>query len=289
MVLTSHTRTGLEPAFPEPGWAGPIAANGLQSGQYLLPNFDFIFPENHQFGQPIMPNNFQDFPFLAQGSGPLFGTGPVVGQLDPWPGDPKPPAVTCTAGGAAPLVSLRGNPSPFVVASESPVALVATVTQSFGAGAPAIQWIQTFGPAVTLSGADTLAPAFTAPAVAPSTPPVQLGFQLTVSDAFGTVVSPTLAVTVQGATDTLTATAVWRAPKLGANGVRGNKGGLLTVTATSSVVDPAVVLSVVGFGPMTNLGAGNFTFKATGVTVPPATVTVRSSLGGAATAPVTVR
>jgi hypothetical protein len=69
-------------------------ANGLIAGSYSLPNFDFIFAENLAFGQPVVPNNFQDLAFLYCGSGPLDGPGtqsPVVGQLDPAPwGAPMP-------------------------------------------------------------------------------------------------------------------------------------------------------------------------------------------------------
>ena len=78
--------------------AGPQTpvANGLIAGQYLLPNFQFIFAENLNLGDPLVPNNFQDLPFLFCGAGPLDGPGtnsPVVGQLDPAPwaapmGDP---------------------------------------------------------------------------------------------------------------------------------------------------------------------------------------------------------
>ena len=68
----------------------PNVANGLTAGQYRWPQFGFIFPEITRFGDPVVPNNFQDIPFLARGSGPLNGTGPVVGQLDPWPGDLAP-------------------------------------------------------------------------------------------------------------------------------------------------------------------------------------------------------
>ena len=63
-------------------------ANGLTAGQYTLPNFEFIFAENLVFGQALVPNNFQDLPFLFCGSGPVDGPGsnsPVVGQLDPPP------------------------------------------------------------------------------------------------------------------------------------------------------------------------------------------------------------
>jgi hypothetical protein len=101
---------------------------------------------------------------------------------------------------------------------------------------------------------------------------------------------------VVGATDLISgATAVWKAPVLHGNGggigggVRGQKGGKLTVTATSSVVSSAVTLTVVGFGGMQNLGAGNYTLNATGVGFPPDTVTIRSSLGGQAVVAVTFK
>jgi len=70
------------------GAAANTFANGLVAGQFSLPNFDFIFPENLVAGQWLVPNNFQDLPFLFCGSGPLDGAGtnsPVVGQLDPAP------------------------------------------------------------------------------------------------------------------------------------------------------------------------------------------------------------
>jgi hypothetical protein len=67
-------------------------ANGLLASQYRAPNFEFIFPETLLAGDPIVPADFQDLPFLYCGSGPL-GTmtvpanvkGPLVGQLDPAP------------------------------------------------------------------------------------------------------------------------------------------------------------------------------------------------------------
>ena len=85
-------------------------ANGLTAGQFSLPNFEFIFPENLMFGQAVVPNNFQDLPFLYCGSGPLDGPGtssPVVGQLDPAPwGAPMPdPIFRSTICPDAPAVS----------------------------------------------------------------------------------------------------------------------------------------------------------------------------------------
>ncbi|MDP4300393.1 hypothetical protein [Leptothrix discophora] len=84
------------PGTSQPFWsnvAQPLAfANGLIAGQYRAPDFDFIFAEPTVVGDPMVPANFQDLPFLYCGSGPLGtmtvnGTGPVVGQLDPAPWD----------------------------------------------------------------------------------------------------------------------------------------------------------------------------------------------------------
>ncbi len=56
------------------------ASNGLFSGQYLAPNFNFIFPENLVVGDPIVPNNFWALGFLVNGEGP--GTGGLIPT--PW-------------------------------------------------------------------------------------------------------------------------------------------------------------------------------------------------------------
>jgi hypothetical protein len=59
---------------------------GLIAGAYRLPIFEYIFGEGTTFGQPPPPNNYNDFGFLAVGSGPLGGPGgPLIGRLDPWP------------------------------------------------------------------------------------------------------------------------------------------------------------------------------------------------------------
>ena len=56
------------------------AANGLYSGQYLAPNYNFIFPENLIPGDSIVPNNFWEMGFLVSGEGP--GSGPL--RPRPW-------------------------------------------------------------------------------------------------------------------------------------------------------------------------------------------------------------
>jgi len=52
------------------------AANGLYSGQYLSPIFNFIFPANAIGGDPIVPNNLWALGFLVNGEGP--GTGALI-------------------------------------------------------------------------------------------------------------------------------------------------------------------------------------------------------------------
>jgi len=135
----------------DPGAGG--YANGLGSGQYRAPDFDFIFPEGFVLGKPLPPNNFQDMPFLAVGSGPLGGTGAVVGQLNPWPGDVAPAAANCSAVGVAPIVS---GGTDIVVGSNSPVTLAGTVKEDPNAWPTAtIVWTQMAGPPVTLFSGDT--------------------------------------------------------------------------------------------------------------------------------------
>jgi hypothetical protein len=55
------------------------AANGLFTGQYLAPTFEYIFPENVVAGDPVVPYNLWDLGFLMNGEGP--GTG----RLTPTP------------------------------------------------------------------------------------------------------------------------------------------------------------------------------------------------------------
>jgi hypothetical protein len=56
------------------------AANGLFSGQYLAPTFEYIFPENVVAGDAVVPYNLWDLGFLVNGEGP--GTGPLMPK--PW-------------------------------------------------------------------------------------------------------------------------------------------------------------------------------------------------------------
>jgi hypothetical protein len=290
MIIQTHTGVTdpsdpFDPEFPQFPVTG--FANGLGSGQYRLPNFDFIFAENQLLGNPIIPNNFQDLPFLVQGSGPLFGSGTVVGQLTPWPGSPTPPAVTCSAaGGFAPVVSAGVD---FAVNPGPNETLAGTLTQDPNATAPTITWAQTdasgFNARLSpLTG--SLTPTFRTNGAPVGT---VLTFRLTVSDNFGTSTA-LVNVKVLAPTDAITVTAVWRAPIGGIHKV-GVKGGILSVSTVESITDATIQIQVIGWGtseidPI--VGLPSYFFRATGVPAPE-TVTVRSSRGAESTVPVTIR
>jgi hypothetical protein len=75
---------------------GPLNANGVVAGQYVAPVGEIIFPENKLVGDPLVPANFECVAFLQLGTGPLDGTGPIVGRLSPWPGGAAAPTtLTC--------------------------------------------------------------------------------------------------------------------------------------------------------------------------------------------------
>lgn len=100
---------------PKPGSTVP---QGLETGQYNAPIFTYIFPENLVIGGPPIGANFNDFPFLANGSGNytgMSGQAGVIGQLSPWPLIPAP-TVSCAAGTGG--TGTLFNP-PQVVASAS--------------------------------------------------------------------------------------------------------------------------------------------------------------------------
>jgi hypothetical protein len=298
------------------------AANGFGSGQYRLPNFDFIFGENLGLGDPIVANNLQDFPFLAQGSGPLLGSGSLVGQLTPWPGSPAPTAVTCVTTpngvGAAPMANAGAN---IVVAAELPESLFGTVIEDPNGGVPTISWQQTAGPIASLTpnAFDPMQPFFSTVGIAPGS---VLTFQLTVTDAFGTSTSNTNVTVVDPATvdsfDTTLSIAHFKLPAViplnkGAAGkgnrvgFRGRKGGLLSVSATDSITDPTLILTVMGFGQMETAPLGpapgippglpHYLLKVPGAGfVPPVgpdgvtqQVTIHSSRGGEITLPIIIR
>jgi hypothetical protein len=284
-VMKSRTQF-LDPATGQPLAQQPLVANGILPGQYLLPNFEFVIPENHRLGDPIIPGNFQDIAFLAQGSGPLDGFGtvsPIVGQLDPWPGAVAPAKTNCAALGAFPVVAAGAD---ITVRAGTLVTLSGTVTWDANDN-PAtrnVQWTRAGSPVTTTQttagNTTTATTSFTAPA------PTTLTFTLTALDNFGTA-SSTRNVTVVPAADTVQVpAATWVIQ-------RGKRGpfGKLNVTATSS--DPTAILSLSQIsvdGTVINWGTGTTTAAAPGVfdwveikgATQPASLTVTSTKGGSA-------
>ena len=187
---------------------------GLKMGEYTLPNFDFIGPENLAIGGPKVPFNFDTMPFLAQGEGPRgafdpFNTGlpplGVAGQLSPWPGafppapkvcpPPPPPGTDVTS----PVVSnLASNPvSPITALGTPTITFTATATDNIGVASVSFLFVgsTTTVLAPTTVGGSTFS-------VTVPTPPAsrRLPYFLTVTakDAAGNVSSPGLMlVTVQ--------------------------------------------------------------------------------------------
>ena len=81
------------------GAQNTVQPNGLVSGWYQAPNFEFIFPENLGIGSPPVPLNLEDFVFLVNGNGPLHDDMQnlhLVKQLSPWPGQ-SAPTPTCVS------------------------------------------------------------------------------------------------------------------------------------------------------------------------------------------------
>ena len=288
-MLTAINENGI---YTDPTTGVLGAPNGLLAGFYTAPNFDFLFAENLGVGNAPVPSNFQDFPFLTSGSGPYPAPGAgalgLLGQLAPWPGASAPPMPTCAGvnGTAAfsPIADagLTQSVLPFAAVTldgahsrdtTQPLSLPLTFSWAQAPG----------GPRVALTGADTATPTFTAPAL-----PTTLTFTLTVSNGtLSSSASVKVVVTnAPTATDTVTitgATFVLRRAQL---------------LVTASTTDATAVLTLEGFGDMgaaLPVAAGvpapatDRAYRQVGVSPTPAFVTVRSSLGGLATLPVTVR
>lgn len=210
-------------------------ANGLVAGQYRAPNFEFIFPENLVLGSPPVPFPFEEFPFLANGTGPYFGSGSNarssaygnLGQLNPWPGA-APQALGCGPAGVsrAPVANAGADQT---VNSGGLVTLDGTA--SFDQNSPALPlvytWLQTDGTAIALQNNGFARPYFTAPAVPAGSLPLVLTFSLVVGNGFTTSAIDRVSVTVVGE----------RTPVVSA-GVSQIVNSGTSVTLSGSAVDP---------------------------------------------------
>jgi hypothetical protein len=306
--VTRQWRARYHPISSDPGYPGHpnlTAGNGLAAMTYTIPVAQFITPENTIYGDStllVVPNNFQDFPFLAQGEGPWRGTPlNVVGQLTPFPltntipglTPPAPPPFACPATSAPSAIITPTNQT---VARASTVTLNASASHSNPAGNPmTFVWVQTSGPAVTL-GAPGAITTFKAPFVTANT---GLTFQISVTDQITKqqAIASTLVIVTPGAvsSDTVAITsATYKANR-----------GVLNVSATSSDVSCAAVMTIQAFASNgaallpanTNMAVGALVpggcgytlvtgkavFPPTGTTL--SKITVLSSEGGSAVCP----
>jgi K319-like protein len=301
--ITRQWRARYTPMFTDP--VGPvIAANGLTAMQFEIPVSTFITPENLVFGDPtllVVPQNFEDFPFLAQGEGPWRNNpANIVGQLTPFPlndlipGGPLMPASASCPGSLAPVVKI--TPATQTVAQNTTVTLNASASTDPSSLPLSFAWVQQSGPAVTLTSSNSGVAGhtgdiatFKAPNVAAST---AFTFKVTVTDATNLSSSGSTEVVVTPTKvfgDTITIAAggiVYRTAR-----------GVLNATVTSSDATCSAILTLTA--PGTNLPAGGVLMTPQPLTgcvynyisgknvfPAPTFVTVTSSLGGSATATV---
>jgi hypothetical protein len=285
----------LSPSLTDPlgvPLASPtIAANGLVYGQYHAPDFAFVFPENLLVGNPVISYNFQDFPELVNGIGPLNGhPGFIVGQLSPWPDlAVNTPTPSCLFGAPSPTLnaSFTATPNPVIV--NNPITLDASA--AIESGATSFTW----SPLITCANFSCSSGTFT---------PTKAGsqiFTLKVTGAGGATATSSVTVTVNNpspTTDVVTLTnVVYRTSK-----------ARLDVNATSSIVmaSPSnctvtnllpgcmkATLDIINTATgqpytalMQNLGNGTYSVTFTGLPAPNL-VTVQSGNGGSATGGVT--
>jgi K319-like protein len=310
--ISRQWRARLHPIFSDPMLADGItpapvfAANGLWVMQFTAPVSTFITPENIIFGDPnllAVPQNFQDFPFLAQGEGPWRGNGNTkVGQLTPFPLTNSipgltPPAPAAFACPTSPQPVAVITPTNQTVSSGSTVTLDASASQDPTGQGLAFIWVQTSGPTVTLTGANTAKATFKAPNVNGNT---ALTFLVTVTDALGqkAAASTTIEV-VKGnlVRDTVTITgAVYRQNRgvlnVTALSTDTTCSAVLTLTAkangTPVLIDGVSSVTMVNGGPV--VGGCSYSYVSSRTVFPtPTSVTVISTLGGSATSVVTIK
>ena len=304
--ITRQWRARYTPIPSDPNYPNPPdlqAANGLDSMAYTIPVAEFITGENLVYGDPtllVIPQNFQDWPFLAQGEGPWRGNpANIVGQLTPFPLTNSIPGLTPGVPGTqscpanqAPIVKI--TPPEQTVPQNNTVILDASQSTSPAGATPlSFRWLQSSGPGVVLFNANTSKANFKAPSVAANT---ALTFLVTVTDTAG--LSSTGSTLVEVTPKKVGGDTVTIAP--GGIVYRVNR-GVLNATATSSDSTCSAILTLTA--PGTNLPAGGVLMTPQGIPGPgvpctylwasgkqiapaPTSATVTSTLGGSATATV---
>jgi hypothetical protein len=280
-------------------------ANGVLAGQYHSPNFKFDFPDAAVIGGVPVPLNFQDFPFLVDGSGPYTAVNGQstarLGPLSPWPGNsPQPPAVCSNFPTTLPPIPNAGA-NQTVASSTASVPVIVTLN---GSGSldpnnpplPLLQfdWVQAGGPQVTLSDPTIAKPTFVAPVVPAGSAAVQILFEMAVSNGISWSGIVSTAVTVQPQAGAPAPPPPPPPPPTAdkvtiASAVFTRSQSKLTVTASSSDTSgkQQFTLQVTGRPSvtMTNLGRGNYSASVIEPSAP-TQVTVVSTGGGSAAATV---
>ncbi|KAF8890952.1 hypothetical protein BD779DRAFT_220306 [Infundibulicybe gibba] len=215
--------------------------NGITAGQLIspYPPDGYIFPELILFGNPEIPHEFNLLPFLALGSGPWLGgipgipptaTGPIVGQLSPWPGVTQPVPIVCPV--IDPLVPIANAGADITSLPGKVVALVGSVSNAdLPLDGLTFRWNQTAGPAVSLVNSTSPIASFTAPTVTVVT---SLTFSLTVSNSKGSSTDNVMVVINPTQVDHITFESVtWKS---------GHGSGTLTVIASSDITSSKLFL-----------------------------------------------
>jgi hypothetical protein len=302
---------------------------GLEAGIYSAPNFEYLFAENLGIGNPPVPNNFQEFPFLANGSGAYYGAngGKAVlgrlGQLDPWPGATAPAGPSCPNGTDSPAVfapNADAGPGQSVTRGTT-ITLDAVGSRDTTTPSPmplTFTWSQTDASGADLGSSDVAHRIQLPRGVTPfgaklDTPRVTfavkkfmngqdipddtvLTFRVDVSNCNEWSFDGTCGTSSALTTVTIVKNATATDTLSGITAIWRVKRARLDVNVTTS--DPSAVLTIAGFGDMgpalpvaTGVPAppGDRSYTQIGVNPPPTEITVRSSLGASVTVPVTVR
>ncbi|KAF8890890.1 hypothetical protein BD779DRAFT_1701131 [Infundibulicybe gibba] len=259
--------------------------NGIMAGQLItpFPTDGFLFPELIIFGDPQIPLEFNLIPFIALGSGPWLGgipgvpktaTGPIVGQLSPWPGVTQPVPIVCPV--INPLVPIADAGSDITTFPGANVTLVGAIKNdnTTSVGTLKFLWAQLSGPSVQLQSANTGTASFIAPTVSVMT---SFTFRLNVTNNVGVGSDDVMVVVNPFQVDHITFESVtWQS---------GKGSGTLTVIADTDNLSSVLFMSAMNPNiatiPMSPLGGGRW--QAIVMVRPaPSSVTITSSLGASA-------
>ncbi|KAL0573327.1 hypothetical protein V5O48_008625 [Marasmius crinis-equi] len=260
-----------------------VTPNGIIAGEFTSPYAPeaIIFPELLNFGENDLPYEFDKLPFLAQGSGPWLGgvpgvpqaeTGPIVGQLSPWPGVAKPTAIRCPE--VNPNLPVANAGPDLTVPSGGEVTLSGSLKNSANLTGVTFKWNQTSGTTVTLDPTDAINTTFTAPTVAVVT---TLTFAFEASNDEGTTADDVIVNVSPAVVDAITVESV-------DSGSGGGGTRVLTVVATTNSPVSQLFISADTIQRIAMQSVGIQRFQSViSVRTVPSVVTISSSLGASVT------